>query len=125
MICRRYRPQDFEHIRNWYNKRGAAPTTDLIPTLGFIVPGIAAGFLIATDTSCCIFEPFIANPDAPEELRDEALHKVMGDLINEAVILGYSRIFGFSTSKSMVERSLDWGFKVVEQGSITVLKEIK
>ena len=121
---RKYKSRDFQDLKAWYANHKMVPVEDLIPKTGFIVPGIAAGFLLATDTKCCIFEPFIANPDVSDSLRAEALNLIMGDLINEAQLRGFTKIFGFSTSPTMVQRSLDWGFKLIETESMTVVKDI-
>lgn len=122
--CRKYSPEDFEAIQSWYKSRDMAPLEDLIPKIGFIVPGVAAGFMMQTDTKCCILEPFISNPLVDSEKRKEALDLIMGELILEAFQLGYNRIYGFSTVPSMVNRALKWGFKTVEKNSTTVCKEL-
>jgi hypothetical protein len=124
MIPRRYKTSDFAEIKRWYGKRSMKPTIDLIPMVGFIVPGIAAGFLLSTDTSCCILEPFIANSDAPGEQRELALMLILGDLVNYAKNAGYTKIFGFSTNTRMVDRVIEHGFEIVETGSITVCKDL-
>jgi hypothetical protein len=122
---RKYTSRDFRRIKTWYIARNMAPVEDLIPKTGFIVPGVAAGFLIATDTKCCILEPFIANPEATESARAEALNLIMGDLLNEAINQGFTKVFGFSTSPTLVKHSLDWGFKLIESKSMTVVKDLQ
>lgn len=122
--CRKYNHEDFYSIIEWYEARHIRPAQDMIPPTGFIVPGIAAGFLMRTDTSACILEPFIANPHANKEDRDRALNSIMGDLIEEARNLGYDRVFGFSSRESMIERAVFQGFVIVEE-STTVCKELK
>lgn len=76
-----------------------------------------------TDTKSCILEPFIANPKSSKEHRDMAVNFIMGELINAARSLGYTRIFGFANHRRMVSRALTWGFVKVED-SITVVKEL-
>jgi hypothetical protein len=125
MQVRKYRSRDFQHIKTWCAARNMMPIQDLIPKTGFIVPGVAVGFLLSTDTKCCIFEPFIANPQASENARAEALSLIMQALIKEATDLGFTKIFGFSTSPTMVARSLDFGFKLIESNSMTVVKDIQ
>lgn len=95
-----------------------------LPTVGFIVPGIAGGFLMQTDTNSCIFEPFIANPESYGQDRDEALIQIMQDLLNAAKDKGYKRVFGFSTHPGMVSRALSLGFTIIENTSATVCKDI-
>lgn len=124
MQSRKYVDEDFKSIIEWYDSRHIRPAQDMIPPTGFIVPGIAAGFLMRTDTSACILEPFIANPRANKHDRDRALNSIMNDLIHEAKELGYDRVFGFSSHERMIERAVSHGFIVVEE-STTVVKELK
>ena len=122
--ARKYTSEDFNQVRDWYNNRSLAPIEDLLPQVGFIVPGIAAGFLMQTDTKCCILEPFISNPFAESLDRKDALDLIMGELILEAYRLGYNRIYGFSTRPSMIERAKQYGFEIVEKDSKTLCKEL-
>lgn len=121
---RKYVDEDFYSIIEWYEARHTRPAQDMIPPTGFIVPGIAAGFLMRTDTSACILEPFIANPHANKQDRDRALNSIMKDLLDEARSLGYDRVFGFSSHERMIERAVSHGFTIVEE-STTVVKELK
>lgn len=120
---RKYNDEDFEAIDSWYKSRGSKASKDLLPKIGFIVPGVAAGFLMQTDTGCCILEPFIANRYTDKAERHSALDAIMRDLIYEAKTLGFSRIFGFSSNEPMIARSLKHGFVIVEE-STTVVKEL-
>lgn len=110
-------------IDHWFQARGSKAAQDLLPKVGFIVPGIAAGFLMQTDTGCCILEPFIANKDTDKAERNKALEAIMGELIQEASRLGFKRIFGFSSNEPMISRALKFGFVIVEE-STTVCKEL-
>lgn len=123
IVSRKYELDDYWQLAEWWAARKIVMAEDVLPPTGFIVPGIAAGFLIKTDTSCCIIEPFIANPRANKEDRDAALNKIMLDLIEEARFLGFKRIFGFSSRESMIERALNCGYVIVEE-STTVCKEL-
>lgn len=123
MIVRKYTNEDFYEIKEWYRSRGSEVKENLLPQIGFISPGIAAGFLMQTDTKCCILEPFIANPNTDIEDRDTALVVILDQLCNCAEELGYNVIYGFSTSPTMIQRALDQGFRITEV-STTVVKEL-
>lgn len=122
--CRKYTDRDFEEIQSWYTKRGMTLELKDLPQVGFIVPGIAAGFVMKTDTNCCILEPFIANPLTLRKEREVALDSIFEDLIKECKALGYKKVFGFSTNLKMVWRAQTFGFKVIETHSLTVCKEL-
>lgn len=120
---RKYRDRDKEAILSWFKHRGTDLDEAFLGKVGFIVPGIAAGFIIQTDTKACIFEPFVSNPDTFGPIRDEALNMIMERMINEAKDLGYYRVFGFASHNRMVSRALRCGFVKVED-SITVCKDL-
>lgn len=117
--------KDFADINTWYyNRKQEFLPIRFLAKIGFIVPGIGAGFLMQTDANVGILEPFISNPDAPKEQRDKALETILAALVEEATKLNYSAVFGFSTSKSMLGKALKQDFKVVETASVTVAKEL-
>lgn len=119
------RVMDFEEIESWYMTRSVAmPPETAFPKIGYIVPGIAAGFLIQTDTDLAVLEPFVSNPEKSIEDRDLALVLIMGKLVEKARSLGYRSVFGFSTHIGMVKRAVDMGFRIVEHGSTTVWKDL-
>lgn len=123
IACRKYKTEDYPEVLSWWEARKIRMPEDVLSSIGSIVPGIAAGFLIRTNTSACIFEPFIANPRASKEDRNTALNAIMVDLVQEARLLGFKRVFGFSSNEPMIERALKVGFQVVEE-STTVVKEL-
>lgn len=125
MIVQRYsKDNDFTQLCEWYAKRDMKPTLELIPTIGFIVPGIAAGFFMSTDTTCCILEPFVTNPDASKADRNEALAVIMKNLLTLAKTLGFTHVFGFTNNEKMAGRCLDLGFKIVEEKGVTLCKDL-
>lgn len=123
-MLRRYKLSDYEEVNSWFRKYKGNdfPKEHLAPT-GFIVPGIAVGFLIKTDANCCFLEPFIANTDASPEDRDKALTQILTSLISEAKALDFNFIFGISTAPTMIERALKLGFQN-EGVSTLVMKEV-
>lgn len=123
ILSRKYSNEDLGTILGWFKDRNIELDASYIPKLGFIVPGVAAGFLMETNTKACILEPFIANPKTNSEQRNYAITVIMGDLINAAKSLGYTRIFGFASHRRMVSRAITWGFVKVED-SVTVVKEL-
>jgi len=120
MIVERYKPTQYEEINTWFKERkgDSIPEAFLSPT-GFIVPGVAAGFLIKTDCNVCFLEPFISNPKAPKELRELALEGIVEALENEATKLGYRFCYGIATAPTMIEHGMkrDW----VSMGQMTVI----
>lgn len=119
-MMKRYDPAMYEQINEWFkDHKGDSIPEAMIPKVGFYVPGVAAGFLINTDTPICFLEPFISNPKAPKELRSKALEGIVECLEAEAVKLGYRYVYGISTAPTMLNlvKSKGW----VDLGSQTVV----
>lgn len=125
MKLREYIESDKEQINNWFylRKLNNLPLINL-PQIGYIVPDVAAGFLIKTDFNFCILEPFFSNPEAPKEVRDEALDQIIIKLTEYAKNNKFSALYGFSTSVPMIKRGLKHGFTICELQSTTIFKEI-
>lgn len=124
-MVERYKPHQYEMVNDWFKDRkgDSIPEPFLSPT-GFIVPGVAVGFLIKTDCNVCFLEPFISNPKASKELRSIALNDIMEHLEREASKLGYRFIYGIATASTMIEYALKRGW--TDMGNSTVLaKETK
>lgn len=126
MELRQYMAIDKEMINTWYysRKQEYLPLEQL-PKIGYIVPNVAAGFLIQTDNTFCIFEPFITNPEIPKDIRSNALDIIIEELLKTAKQLNYKSVFGFSTSVPMINRGLKHGFSIQEINSTTIFREIK
>lgn len=91
------------------SKWSGVPLT-ILPKTGLIVPNVAVGFLVSTDTNYCFFEPFIGNPKVDKEERNTALFTIIDGLIDEAKRMGYDLIFGVLSHPKMIERGLERGF---------------
>lgn len=102
---RRYDKSDFEVISKWFDV-----PHNMLPTVGFIEPGVAVGFLVQTDTNMCFLEPFIANPQVDRAERNLALYAIMQALLDEAKALKYDMALGIATHKGMIQRAYDLGF---------------
>ncbi len=105
---------DFNEISTWFQDRKIAIQEDYLPATGFIVPGIAAGFIYRTDANFCIFECFIGNPAKSAEERDVALNDIVAAMIGESKEMGFKEVYGFATSQSMIRRGFGQGFKALE-----------
>lgn len=119
-MLRKYMKSDFNEISTWFQDRKIAIQEDYLPATGFIVPGIAAGFIYKTDANFCIFECFIANPSKSAEERDVALNNIVAAMIGESKEMGFKEIYGFATSQSMIRRGFEQGFKQLETCTMIV-----
>ena len=126
MSVRRYTSEDYTTLCTWFHERNMIPVQEsFLPKVGFVVPGLAMGFLVQTDAGFCIIEPFISNKSSSNEDRDMALNVIVEVLTATAKQMGYKGIFGFSTSLPMIRRVLKQGYIVNEVNSSTVFKELQ
>lgn len=111
MRLRFFRPEDFDQINEWYALRQMAPMRrDIIPKVGYIVDGVAAGFLYQTDSSMCLLDGFIANPLAEKHERAEALDKITDALISDADRLDFFSIVAMTKNEAIRERCRKYHF---------------
>lgn len=85
---------------------------DCISDLGYIVDGRVAGWLYVTNSNCAMIEGIIADPNTVPSLRQQSLRKLCGFLVDTALMLGYTNIFGISKHPSMAKVSKELGFKM-------------
>lgn len=121
---RTYDLDDYPELASWFKARGMPqPKDEDLPDEGKIVPGIAAGFLVQTDTKTATLDFFISNPATSTAARDGAILAIAKELIGRAYVLGYSRVRVCSQLDTIVRRARALGFQ--EAGSYKVLfKEI-
>lgn len=114
MIVVRYQPAvHFELLGSWYRARGIAesagdPTCK--PEIGFVVDGIAMGFLFRTDSTVGYFDAFAADPAAPKEARARALRCLIETLTAEAEHQHLHVIMAFTGAPTIVAMMTDAGF---------------
>lgn len=109
---RPFEPFDLLEINGWYAKRMLATlTTDHIPRLGRIEPGIAAGFLYLTDArAICLLEGFVTNPDASLRRRAKAIKEITESLMCVAKQRGFTGVIGLCRAPSVERLAHRLGF---------------
>lgn len=90
-----------------------------LPVTGFIVPGIAAGFLYRTDSSIGILDGYVSNPHVSAMARDGALDAVTAALISKAKELGVKYLQCQTKIPSIEARAIRHGFTA--QGAFACL----
>jgi hypothetical protein len=123
-MVRKFTKDDMEEVMGWFHSRKIEITPDYLPETGFIIQGVAAGFIYRTDANFCIFECFISNPNTTKEERNTALSSIVANMIQEAKALGFKDAYGFATSKSMIRHGMEQGFKHVEKCS-TIIRSLR
>lgn len=109
---RRYEATDYAEMASWYEARGnAVPPPQFLPRVGFFEPGIAAGFLTATDTAVCWIGDFISNPSASGMARGRALVAIARRLLLEAEALGFEASILTSREPGILRQAERMAFK--------------
>lgn len=112
VLVRRVVDLDFDEVGKWVEVRGGSlPNRDLFPPTGFIVDGIACGFIYFTNSSVCILDCYLSNPFTDKELRDEALNLITTELIKYAKSHGCKLLKCDTKLDVIKKRALKHGFK--------------
>lgn len=116
MKVNQYTENDYGEIYSWFNKRHITPPEKwALSNEGFIVRGVAAGFLYLTNSSLGFIDMFVSNPDSSSADRKNAIDMIMARLLmvarNEEI-----RVLVCSTKFQGVEEiPLRHGFKKTGQ----------
>lgn len=114
--------KNYSTVRGLYELNGMAIVDKcFLPSVGHIAyddrTPIAAGFLLCTDTSLCIMEYFVSNPNVDWKLRSDAIIMITKELIEDARFLGFSSVAASFKSDRLAEKAKETGFKVEKKTS--------
>ncbi len=87
------------------------PKKDRMYSTGLVIPDLAAGFLVRTDSKCCMIDNIVSNPVANKFDRGPAVTQLIEDLEGLAKDLGYEVVSILSNIEKMDLRLMDLGFK--------------
>jgi hypothetical protein len=104
--------QHFAEVLRWFQLFGETMVPEALPQTGYIVPGVAAGFLYRTDSSVCWVESLVANKEVPKEERTRALDAIVIALCQDAKKLGFKLVLGSTQLDAVVKRAqrLGWSY---------------
>jgi hypothetical protein len=108
-MVRRYTPEDYPEVASWGLEAGEVYDPKNLPSIGFIVPGVAAQFLYTTDSNICFIENLVANPNTSKELRDVAIKCIVDQNLMMAKSLGYKVAYACTNIPAVIERAKQYG----------------
>lgn len=112
MLAKRVLDLDFDEIGKWFESRGSKlPDISFFPRCGFIVHGIAAGFIYFTDSSIAIIDCYVSNPDSNITQRGDALDLITKALIEQAQFHKCKMLKCDTKLEAVKQRALSHGFK--------------
>ena len=107
---------DLEEIDSWYLARGLKPLPhSQLPQFGYIVPGIACGFLVQTDSSNAFLEGFATNKFAKSYQKVDAIDLIAKKLLTVAKELGYTHVFAMTKHPNIMAACVDNEFISIGQ----------
>lgn len=119
LSLRRYTKHDYLTLCEWFAKhKMKAPLYFLLPPVGMIVDGIAAGFLIETNCHVAILDFFVTNPDVDSEARNKAIEEIVSSLQFYAGANDFKYLKCDSSIDSIKQRALARGFKKIDDVSV-------
>jgi hypothetical protein len=122
---REYTPADYPQLAGWYESRGLKPPRpDQLPSIGFIVDGVCAGFLYQTDSSIALIEGLVSNQAIGTTLRGESLHLVLSALCKAAKDKGFRTCYGFTQLDAVKARAESTGATCAQGGFKLLVKEM-
>lgn len=117
---REFSKNDYRQYHQWFIDRALhPPKQEHLPPTGFIIDGVAAGFLIKTDAHMAILDYYATNPKADSKSRHEALEEITSELIVLASKMKFKAIKVGTCFEDIKERAIKHGFRNL--GEYTVL----
>lgn len=106
-----YEQTDYPLLKQWWEQYGWQPVSiDALPSTGYIINNVCAGFLYKTDSSIAWLEWVVADKSADKELKTASLDMLIQVLIEDAKLSGYKTIFSSIQNESLMNRYLKHGF---------------
>lgn len=109
MIVRKMEDEDFAQVIAWAKERGDDYTEEQLPSVGFIVDGIAAYFIYQTDSSVCWLENLISKKGTDKFIRSRAIDLLLEAAIKEATDLGFTVAYALTDLNSVAKRARSYG----------------
>lgn len=101
----------YETVCGWWKDYEWNPIPlESLPTTGFIVDDVCAGFLYKTDSNIAWLEFVVSNKKANKEEKSKALNLLIESLCEEAKKDKYNVIFTSCQHKGLIQKYLNNGF---------------
>ncbi len=121
-----YKDEDYNTIARWWVDHDQVPCPrNLLPSIGFIVDDVVAGFLYQTDSEVCFFETVVSKKDSDKEKRREALDTLIGTIVDSAKEMKYKRLIFHTLHPRLAnEVQQKWDCKQFHGSSERFFKEL-
>jgi len=125
MNIRKYERSDYPIVCEWWSmhKWPNIPAS-MLPSTGFIIDKVCAGFLYKTDSTIGILEFIISNPNSDVQIRSNGLNLLIETLVAEAKVNGMSAIFTSVNNNKLINRYKDLGFTESDKNITNMVRVI-
>jgi hypothetical protein len=93
-----------------------------LPQSGFVVEGVAMGFMYRTDSKLALIENLAANPKLPRDTVTAGLDAVVSAIADEGRALGFEVLIGYTNVNAVIQRALRHGFTTDDEKFQVVTK---
>ena len=93
-----------------------------LPQSGFVVEGVAMGFMYRTDSKMALIENLSANPMIPRQTATRGLDAVVTAIAEEGRALGFEVLIGYTNVEAVIQRALRHGFTTDDEKFQVVTK---
>jgi hypothetical protein len=122
MQLKRFTSDDLDEMNSWYKGRNMPELPlESLPEVGFIVKGLACGFIYNMEDKIGLIEGYITPNNVNHRERDEALDLVTQSLLSAAKDLNLNKIMVLTQAQAIYERALKFGFQNI--GSFQVMSK--
>jgi predicted ATP-grasp superfamily ATP-dependent carboligase len=116
-------------INQWWRVHGSfPPKIEHLPKTGFIVEAdgkpTCAGFVYKTDSSICVFEFVVSNPDASKQEKDDCLKQLISSVKSWSKENGFSLIYSSIGIPKYIKRLQEQGFVVADEKQTHIFCEV-
>lgn len=120
-------PSALETIARWHAARGLPEGWPRLwlSDLGWWVPGLAAGWLITTNSSRALIEDFATNPRAPKSETYAAMQALESHIVACAKDLGFLYLVGTTKIESIRAKAEKHGYHVTEREFSYLFKDLR
>lgn len=100
---RLFEDADIDTVNSWYLAHGEQSVhRSMLPTTGFVVDGVAAGFFYRTDSALAFVHHVVTNPQAGVRARFRAVRDIVRACQDLAKALGIRKLLTWTDVDSIV-----------------------
>lgn len=112
-------------IHRWWGEQGWPKIPkEMLPTTGWIIENVCAGWLYKANSAMAKLEWVVGNPSIPAEKRSEGLNILIEHISQEARLSGYTALFTSTKHTRLIERLKQCGYVVGDEGVTHLFKRL-